>query len=115
MIALLMGLRTVAPATVLQLTQDGRALALDVNSRESWLAARVPGSVNLDPVSFAAASLPADKKATLIFYCSHPLCSRAPRAAVRAKKLGYEDVRVMSAGIQGWMGARLPFESGRGR
>jgi rhodanese-related sulfurtransferase len=110
-----MGLRTVAPAAVLQLTREGRAFAVDVNSRESWLAARVPGAVNLDPMSFAPAALPADKTATLVFYCSNPLCSKAPKAAMRARKLGYEDVRVMSAGIKGWMSARLPTESGAER
>jgi rhodanese-related sulfurtransferase len=111
-IARLMGLRTLAPAEVLRSTREGRTFAFDVNSRESWLAARVPGSVNLDPVSFAPAALPADKTATLVFYCSNPLCSKAPRAAVRAKQFGYEDVRVMSAGIKGWMSAGLPIESG---
>jgi 3-mercaptopyruvate sulfurtransferase SseA len=28
------------------------------------------------------------------------------------RKLGYENVRVMSAGIKGWLSARLPIESG---
>jgi rhodanese-related sulfurtransferase len=110
-----MGLRTVAPADVLRLTREGRALALDVNSRESWHAAHVPGSVNLDPMSFVPGDLPSDKSATLVFYCSNPLCSKAPRAALRAKRLGYEDVRVMSAGIRGWISAGLPTESSPAR
>ena len=112
MIAQLMGLRTIAPDAVLRLTREGRAVPLDVNSRESWLAAHVPGSVNLDPLSITQDALPADKSATLVFYCSNPLCSKAPRAAMRARSFGYEDVRVMSAGIKGWMSARLPIESG---
>ena len=111
MIAQLMGLRTIAPLAVLELTREGRAHAFDVNSRESWQAAHVPGAANLDPDSFAAAALPADKAATLVFYCSNPLCRKAPRAALRAKQLGHEDVRVMSAGIKGWLSARLPVES----
>jgi hypothetical protein len=28
-------------------------------------------------------------------------------------KLGYTDVRVLSAGIGGWPGAKLPFDSGK--
>jgi len=47
-----------------------------------------------------------------VFYCSGPLCRKAPLAARRAKGFGYTDVRVMSAGISGWMAARLPTESG---
>jgi rhodanese-related sulfurtransferase len=50
----------------------------------------------------------------LVFYCSNPLCRKAPTAALRARKLGYENVRVMSAGINGWMSAQLPVESGPG-
>jgi rhodanese-related sulfurtransferase len=112
MIAMLMGLRTISPNEVRQLTQEGKAVAIDVNSRGSWLEARVPGALNLDPVAYDASALPADKSALLIFYCSNPLCRKAPNAALRARKLGYDDVRVMSAGIKGWIGARLPVESG---
>ena len=32
-------------------------------------------------------------------------------AARRAKAMGYANVRVMSAGIQGWQGAQLPVEA----
>ena len=112
MIALLMGLRTIAPGEVLGLVREGKGFAFDTNSRESWLAARVPGAVNLDSSSFTAAELPADKSAALLFYCSNPMCSKAPKAAVRARDMGYEDVRVMSAGIRGWLGQKLPVESG---
>ena len=114
MIAQLMGLRTIAPGDVLRLTREGAAVALDVNPRESWLAARVPGALNLDPDALDPAALPARRSATLVFYCSNPMCSKAPRAARRAKQLGYEDVRVMSAGIRGWLGAHLPTDSGPG-
>lgn len=112
MIAQLLGLRTIAPGEVLQLVREGKATALDTNSRESWLAARVPGAANLDATSFTEAELPADKSAALVFYCSNPMCSKAPKAAVRARKMGYEDVRVMPAGIRGWLGQKLPVESG---
>jgi rhodanese-related sulfurtransferase len=46
------------------------------------------------------------------FYCSNPLCRKAPNAARRAKQMGYGNVRVMSAGISGWLSAKLPTESG---
>ena len=112
MIAQLMGLPTIAPNDVLRMVREGKAHALDTNARESWLTARVPGAANLDASSFEASELPADKSATLVFYCSNPMCSKAPRAAVRARKFGYENVRVMPAGIRGWLGQKLPVESG---
>ncbi len=47
-----------------------------------------------------------------MFYCSHPLCRKAPNAASRARKMGYPNVMVMSAGISGWLSAGLPTEAG---
>jgi rhodanese-related sulfurtransferase len=112
MMARLMGLRTISPADVLRLTREGRAIAIDVNAPGSWLQARVPGAVNLDPAAYDLAALPADKAAALVFYCSNPLCRKAPTAALRARRFGYENTWVMSAGIKGWLGAHLPVESG---
>lgn len=113
MIAFLMGLPTVSPRELEKLLRDGQATAIDVNSPASWAQAHVPGALSLDPATFAASDLPADRAATLIFYCSNPLCRKAPIAARRAGKLGYTDSRVMSAGIKGWLGAGLAVESGR--
>jgi rhodanese-related sulfurtransferase len=112
MFARLLGLPTIAPAELHRLLAQGKATAIDVNAPASWLAARVPGALSLDPTAFAASDLPPDRQTLLVFYCSNPLCRKAPNAALRARKLGYENVKVMSAGIRGWLGARLPTESG---
>ena len=113
MMALLMGLKTISPDSLHQLAQGAEHVAvIDVNSRQSWVKARVPGARNLDPVDYRESDLPPDKADLLVFYCSNPMCRKAPNAARRAKKLGYTDVRVMSAGISGWLAAKLPTESG---
>lgn len=112
MFAWLMGLKAVSPAELHRLMQDKRATAIDVNSPQSWTTARVPGALNLDPVGYGEKSLPADKDSLLVFYCSNPLCRKAPNAARRAKQMGYRNVQVMSAGISGWLSAKLPTESG---
>lgn len=112
MIARLMGLRTVSPAELQQMMRSGGVTTIDVNSRESWISARVPGARHLDPESLHEADLPADKDALLVFYCSNPMCRKAPGAARRAKAMGYGNARVLSAGIRGWIGAGLPTESG---
>lgn len=106
MFAQLMGLKTISPR---ELHQSSGITIVDVNSRQSWMSARVPGAVHYDD----GAELPADKSAALVFYCSNPLCRKAPNAAKRAKQLGYTNVRVMPAGISGWIGAGLPTESGK--
>jgi rhodanese-related sulfurtransferase len=103
MFAQLMGLKTISPRELLAATS---VTIFDVNSAQSWMHAHVPGAVHF------AGELPADKSAALVFYCSNPLCRKAPNAAKRAKELGYTNVRVMPAGISGWMKAGLPTESG---
>lgn len=112
MFTLLMGLKTISPAKLHQLTQSGVVTVLDVNSHQSWAKARVPGACNLDPTAFSEGDLPADKAAPLVFYCSNPMCRKAPNAARRAKQMGHSNVHVMSAGISGWLSAKLPTESG---
>lgn len=111
MMAWLMGLPTVSPAELHRLVAGGAANVFDVNAPASWRQAHVPGAKHLDPVGFDAAELPADRAATLVFYCSNPLCRKAPNAARRAKGMGFADVRVLSAGISGWLSAGLPVES----
>jgi len=113
MFAQLMGLKTIAPDDLHRLLQGpGNVSIYDVNSRQSWIKARVPGARNLDPTAYDDSDLPSDTDAVLVFYCSNPMCRKAPNAARRAKKIGYTNVRVMSAGITGWLAAKLPTESG---
>ena len=112
MFARLLGLKTISPRDLLQLMQSQAVTAVDVNAPASWLRARVPGAVNLDPAGYSDRDLPSDKHALVVFYCSNLLCRKAPSAALRAKRMGFANVRVMSAGIAGWLDAGLPVESG---
>jgi rhodanese-related sulfurtransferase len=111
MFARLIGLRTISPAELHELIQRGAVTTIDVNGPLSWNTAHVPGALRLDPKTFTAHDLPTDVDSTLVFYCSNFLCRKAPLAAHRARRLGYRDVRVMSAGISGWLDASLPTES----
>lgn len=112
MFAQLMGLRTISPRDLQRRMQSETVMVLDVNSRTSWLAARVPGARHIDPTRFTASDLPTERSALLVFYCSGPLCRKAPNAAKRAKGLGYANATVMAAGISGWLGAGLAVEVG---
>lgn len=112
MMAWLMGLKRISPVDVHQRIQNGRLVVFDVNSRSSWIKARVPGAKHLDPVNYKVTDLPTDRNAELVFYCSNPMCRKAPSAARRAKQMGYNNSLVMSAGIAGWQSSNLPTESG---
>lgn len=112
MFARLMGLKTISPRTLSDTLRDQPVTVIDVNSRSRWIEGHVPGAVNLDPAEFAADDLPEDRDASIVFYCSNVMCTKAPRAAQRAEAMGYRDVRVMSAGIKGWVSTQLPTENG---
>ncbi len=112
MMAWLMGLKSIAPEALRQRLGDPRLAVFDVNAIPSWRQAHVPGARRLDHEHFTAADLPADKQTELVFYCSNPMCRKAPLAARRAKQMGYEHALVMSAGIAGWLSAKLPTEAG---
>jgi rhodanese-related sulfurtransferase len=112
MFARLMGLATISPDELRQGIEGRQVTVYDANSRHSWLKARVPGAKNIDPNSYTESDLPADKNSALVFYCSNPFCRKAPNAARRAKGMGFDNVRVMSEGINGWLKAKFPTESG---
>jgi len=74
---------------------------LDVNVPEVWEKNHIPGAVHVDSDDLAK-FLPADKKATLIFYCAGPMCSESALAANQSVMLGFRHVYVMPEGIFGW-------------
>ena len=112
MFARLMGLKTISPGELHRRMQGEPMTVIDVNSKPSWLSARVPGALHLDPLGYRDRDLPSDKDSTLVFYCSGFLCRKAHHAARRARDMGYTQVHVMSAGISGWIDADLPTDSG---
>ena len=44
----------------------------DTNARARWRRGHVPGAVPIDPAAVSAETMPADRQATLVFYCSGP-------------------------------------------
>ncbi len=106
-----MGLETITPRALLELQQREAVTVIDLNAPQAWRRARVPGALNLDHERYDRSALPSDPAAALVFYCSNVLCRKAPLAARRAVRMGYENVRVMSAGIRGWISAGLPTEA----
>jgi Rhodanese-like domain len=74
MFARLMGLNVISPGKLQQLMQKQPVSVLDVNSQQSWLAARVPGARPLDPMGYDEIDLPANRDSTLVFYCSNFMC-----------------------------------------
>jgi rhodanese-related sulfurtransferase len=64
----------------------------------------IPGAKLLSNISGydVSKTLPADKAASLVFYCANQQCTASHTAAKRAAAAGYKNVNVMSDGIEGW-------------
>ncbi len=90
---------------------DPRLAVFDANGRETYDEHHVPGATWVHYDSVTADVLPADRGASLVFYCANEHCSASHVAAETALDLGYTDVSVMGGGIQGWIDAGKPVES----
>lgn len=90
-----------------------KVVLIDVNGTESWEQGHIPGAVNFESQQAKLASvLPTDKKALVVAYCGGPKCKAYQAAATAAEKLGYKNVKHLSAGISGWKEAGQKTEKG---
>ena len=88
------------------LAESKKAVIIDVNGTESFKKGRVPGALNYATIKDKLAdSLPKDKNTLIIAYCGGPKCKAYQSAATAAEKLGYKNIKHMSAGISGWQKA----------
>ena len=66
----------------------------------------IPNAVLLtDSSDFKLTELPADKAKPLVFYCANTECGASHHAAEKAITAGYTNVKVLPAGIAGWVQA----------
>jgi rhodanese-related sulfurtransferase len=96
-----------------KLADSKSAVIIDVNGDESFKAGHVPGALDFASIKDnLAASLPKKKDALIVAYCGNPRCGAYLRAAKAAQKLGYTNIKHMSAGISGWKAAGMKTEAG---
>jgi rhodanese-related sulfurtransferase len=96
-----------------KLAESKSAVIIDVNGDESFKAGHVPGALDFAAIQDKlAASLPQKKDALIVAYCGNPKCGAYLKAAKAAQKLGYTNIKHMSAGISGWKAAGLKTEQG---
>lgn len=68
-----------------------------------WRRGHIPGSIYVGMDDFDPDLLPKNKRATLVFYCYHSLCTASHMSAKRARELGYSRVYVMKDATRGWV------------
>ncbi len=86
---------------------------LDANGSDSWKEGHIPGAIDFQSHRNDLGSvLPKDKDALIVAYCGGPKCGAYAAAAKAAEKLGYTNVKHLTAGISGWKEAGLKTERG---
>lgn len=83
----------------------GKVFVYDANTKATReKEGLIPGAKQLASVTSydAKATLPADKNASLVFYCANQQCMASHEAAKVAVQNGYTNVSVMADGIEGW-------------
>lgn len=92
----------------------GTLILVDALPESYYAQQHLPGAVNLvaDDVDTRAAGLLPDKHAAIVTYCSNRACPNSGQVAARLKGLGYANVRKYPDGIQDWVEAGLPTETG---
>ena len=90
-----------------------KAFVIDVNGSKSWQRGHIPGAIDFATNKAKLASvLPKDKNALIVAYCGGPSCKAYQSAAKAAEKLGYKNIKHLSAGISGWMQSGQKTEKG---
>jgi rhodanese-related sulfurtransferase len=93
------------------LTKSKKAVIIDVNGTESFKKGHIPGALDYTAIKEnLATKLPTDKSTLIVAYCGGPKCMAYQAAAKAATKLGYKNVKHMSAGIAGWKEAGQTLE-----
>ncbi|HEU5108367.1 MAG TPA: rhodanese-like domain-containing protein [Micromonosporaceae bacterium] len=95
--------------------EAGTVTVVDALGGDYHAKQHLPGAIPLVEADVAAraAELLPDRAAPIVTYCSNPACPNSQRVADRLAALGYADVRKYAGGIEDWVAAGLPVESGQ--
>jgi len=101
----------ISVSEVKALSESKKAVFIDVNGSESFAKGRIPGALDYAAIkNNLIDALPKDKNTPIVAYCGGPKCKAYQAAANAAAKLGYKNIKHMSAGISGWKEAGMKLE-----
>ena len=90
-----------------------QVVLLDANGTDKWAKGHIPSAIDFPGAKDKLANLlPKDKGALVVAYCGGPRCRAYEGAAKAAEKLGYTNVKHLTAGISGWQAAGEKMDSG---
>tara|TARA_B100002019_G_scaffold128791_1_gene110822 strand:+ start:302 stop:685 length:384 start_codon:yes stop_codon:yes gene_type:complete len=83
--------------------KKGDVAIIDVNGARTYENGHIPTAIHFSSVGKKLSkSLPKDKNTLIVSYCGGPGCRAYKRGADAAAKLGYKNIKHLSAGISGW-------------
>jgi rhodanese-related sulfurtransferase len=89
--------RTITRDELAALIKAGNVSIFDARGSEQFSAGHIDGAV-----LYSGATLPADKAATIVFYCAGVKCPVSTKAAKKALEAGYTNVMVYRGGWAEW-------------
>jgi len=104
------GANGLSPSAAVLLVNREKAVLIDVCGTDEYTECHVGGAKNV-PVNDLEARLPAvvkNKAVPVIMVCASG--ARATRAAIMARRMGYENVQVLAGGTKAWQAAGLPID-----
>ena len=91
----------------------GKVAVIDANGTKSWREGHIPGAIDFTGSrANLVRLLPPDKNALIVAYCGGPKCVAYKKAVAAVEKLGYTNVKHLSAGISGWKKAGEKMDKG---
>jgi rhodanese-related sulfurtransferase len=92
----------------------GSVVVVDALGGEYYEKQHLPGAIPLveAEVTGRASTLLPDRSTAIVTYCSNPACPNSGRVAELLTTLGYTNVRKYREGIEDWVNAGLPTETG---
>ena len=83
--------------------KKGKVAVIDVNGQKSFSRGHIPTAIDFASQGKSLSKLlPSDKNTLIVSYCGGPGCRAYKRGADAAAKLGYKNIKHLSAGISGW-------------
>jgi rhodanese-related sulfurtransferase len=104
-------LKTLTVEEVAARLNDPKTFVFDNNAIDRYKKGHIPHAKWIEPDAITSSVLPADKTATLVFYCANEHCMACHSGAKAALALGYVHVYIMPAGIRGWENSGKPVEA----
>jgi len=99
----------VSPADAVRLINREKAVLIDVSDPAEYAAGHAVGARSVPLAGLETSrDLPKNKSLPLVVVC--PTGTRAQRAVVLLKKLGFENTTSLAGGLAAWRAANLPTE-----